>query len=459
MSGNLGSFFNPIYFGGYKTSVEDTLEGEETAVNMKYKYRNDDLVASLVRSSVRGVVGTGLNIRSNTGRFEYDRQIDGLLDEWGEVGNCELTGRLHFRGTQKLFQANITAYGGIIVRHHFNKTFEYGYKFEMIDVNRIDTSYNNNNYTNGIATNKYGQITFIRIFTDAKFTRSVSVKYSDLTLIQTPWDDVHRYSPLSPLKPAIRSTEFLREFGDSSLQAEKEKSKRGIIIGSKFYSSLTDYYTKLLEQAKNMFKTNSAKSKELAEETKGKVDGLRIQSADGVQYIPHGDEVHNMNIMNNTNYEELNKETKKTISSSAGNSAMDVFNDNPSSYNAALLGQNKAERTFSMDADDLFELLLKKIVSNAIKGFKIKGLINAPDFYTNKRKYVKLTYDRITTAHIDPTKTEKAISMALENGTTTIIDEASKNGYDWREQLEKDLLYKKTKKEMKKKMKKAKNEV
>ena len=459
MSSNLGGWFNPIMLNisGSKDTVEDTLEGEETALYMKTKLRNDDLISSLVKASVRGVVGRGLNIRSNTQDTEYDKLIDGLLDEWAEVGNCEITSRFSFRLSQKLMQTNISAFGGVLVRHYFDKRFEYGYKFELIDVNRIDTNYNTANYKNGIATDKWGQITFIRLFTNAKFTKTVSVSYKELTLMQTSWDDLHRYSPLSPLKPAIESTEFLKKYADSTLKAEEEKSKRGVIIGSKFYTALTDYYTKLLDSAKGMFKNDPIKSKALAEETKGKIDALRIQSADGVQYLPHGDEVHNMNFMNNTNYEELMKETKKTISASTGNNTMDAFNDSPSSYNAALLGQNKAERTFAMDADDLFDLLLKKIVSNAIKGFKIKGLIKAPDFYRNKRKYVRLVYDRVTTSHIDPVKVEKATKEALDNKTTTHIDEASKKGHNWEEQLEKELRYELKREQIMKKLKKEDN--
>lgn len=445
---NIKPFFHKFFsFQGTINQPEDTSEHEETALDISTRFQNEEMVASIVDAFKRGTVGEGILVLMESDDEIFNQHAQKMLKKTDKKRYHEITRRMSHRMAQRECVSNEKTRGGIIVRHHFRDDWKYQYKTEYISVDRIDTTYNSDGYQNGIKKDKWGEITYIRIYTDNTKSNSKDISYKHLTLYMTPWDSIHRYSPLSPLKPTLTGVAGLQEYATYEIKTAKNNSDRSIIVETAAYAALQEAAEKVL---RNERKKGTVEYKE----AQAFMNGVMIKSVSGVQHLPKGDIPHNMNIMNNTNFKELTEGGKKNISAAVGLSAAEAFGDNIMRYTDGLLGQNKSERSFEIDFDNLWDGLLEEIYINKLKGLANKGLLMKDDgngnpipltpaeFYRNIDDYTEMSPYRMTTAHLDPEKTEKATAKAIENGTTTLKDEIGKRGADYRVQL-KQTIYEK----------------
>lgn len=91
--------------------------------------------------------------------------------------------------------------------------------------------------------------------------------------------------------------------------------------------------------------------------------------------------------------------------------------------------------TFSDDIDEL-----KAIMSEIYETFVISAVLaNAvliPDFWENKRKYLKHEWIKSPKPWIDPSKEATANKTALDSGQKSLIDISAEAGEDWQDKID-----------------------
>ena len=282
---------------------------------------NNDTISAIKRTIEKHVIRTKLNIQSNTKDFKFNEEFEDNLRIWSKKGNCELTGRFYRGSAERALVAETEVLsGGFIIRHHYDKRFIMGYKFEIIPLHAIDRTQNNfaEGLFNGIQTNKNGEMTHIHIYTDINKTDSKPIKYKELTLCVKIWIDVSQYSGISPVAPILASLDLLQEYTMEEMKGAKRRATNNFIIRTHFYSEMK----RVAEKNRQL---TSADIANLYEKFKLEED------VSGAKYIPIEDEVTELGKSTQSVYDPLSQHTKRSLSAGVGLSPMVTVGEMPSS--------------------------------------------------------------------------------------------------------------------------------
>ena len=104
-------------------------------------------------------------------------------------------------------------------------------------------------------------------------------------------------------------------------------------------------------------------------------------------------------------------------------------------YSSARQGMSEDGLTY----DDEKELLLEamdEIYETFVISCVLAGVVQAPDFWGNKEKYLAHRWTEAPKKWIDPSKEATANRIALSTGQKTFKEIAAENGRDWKEQMD-----------------------
>jgi len=88
----------------------------------------------------------------------------------------------------------------------------------------------------------------------------------------------------------------------------------------------------------------------------------------------------------------------------------------------------------------LIEHFCREIYTEFVISAVLSGALKIPDFWQNKRKYLKHTWITPGWSWIDPQKEVKANSEALATGQDTLARICAERGEDWRDVLKQRAL-------------------
>ncbi len=429
-------------FGG---SHHEAMNSKSASVNSIVRELNaeDEVVASIRRVYEKQVIGTKLNIQSQTKNDIFNDSFENIIREWSKKGNCEISGRF-YRGLmeRKLVSEQEVLAGGFILRHHYSKRFKYGYKVELIPLSAIDRTKSNfiTGLFSGIATNNFGEITGIWIYKDQTQNESMLVPYKNLTLSVAPLYDLTQYSGTSPVAPILATLDVLSEYTLEELKGAKTRAVNNLIVKTHFYAEI-----KRMAQEASGTALTPAQLKALYEQMK------LSSNTDiyGAKYIPKEDEVVELGKNTQSVFEALDKTGKRGMSSAVGLSPMSMSGDMPSSYNASLYMAKVEEKTFEVALEDFVELAWREVFEVRLLNSLVLGdHINAPGYFIEPEKYRNLIFMRPSSDHIDPAKTQKGRTEGLDNKTMNPIDILASDGKDYKTQIAKEVAYEKERAEV-----------
>lgn len=135
------------------------------------QWSNNDYVRGfirLIRQNVVGPIGVTMQAKVTTPRGKLDKETNAALEadfcEWGERGNCDVTGELSWRAAQCLAAETAARDGEFIVRKIYGEEAgPHGFAIQFIDPMRLPTWYENTRMANGgfirhgIEFNSYGR--------------------------------------------------------------------------------------------------------------------------------------------------------------------------------------------------------------------------------------------------------------------------------------------------------------
>lgn len=146
------------------------------------QWANNDYVRGfvrLIRQNVVGPLGVTMQAKVTTPRGKPDTEANKALesdwDQWGELGNCDVTGKLSWREIQALVTETAARDGEFIVRLVYGKDAgPHGFALQLIDPQRLpvwmeNTKLNSGGFIrHGIEFNSYGRpVAYHFLSTDA----------------------------------------------------------------------------------------------------------------------------------------------------------------------------------------------------------------------------------------------------------------------------------------------------
>ena len=426
------------FFGFFGNTYEEEKAPNNQNTNNKVSNltdRNTFYGASSL-SYRRGVVGLGFNIRSKTTDKDFNQKFNYIIKNWsrktskkGNRSNCELTGRYFFQEAQRqMVDEYAVKRGGFIVAHHYSKAFKYGYKFELISLDRIDTTKHNEQTKeyNGIKHNSQGEILGIWIFKGNGI--SEFVKYDKLTLVVNKYADIHQYSAISPLNRVIEALEYIDNYKAKEMEGAGKRAETPLIIKT----------PRFVEIFKAYIGENKGKITKMSNELKDFFDLRRLDKKNKTnkfEYIAGDEELVETGKGVFTIYNDMWQNEAKGASAAIGLSAYSTVGIMPSSYNQALRAAQDEEANFAIYAQEIVEGCLREMIEHhLLTACILYGHLKVPA--EKLEEYQEIEFIRTEKGHIDPIKTAKAYTEDLTVNKTKSYQQAlSEKGKDPSEHL------------------------
>lgn len=447
-------------FGAINNHYEDEVGTDSEYVNkyVKGMGRNNPFFLSTKRAYRKGVSGTGFNIQSKT-RIKYkdkksgqevnfDKEFEKYIRRWSRKqggtqksrSNCEMTGRYYFEKAQRVLVDEYgVSSGGFIISHHLSNKFKFGYKFEIIPLQLIDTSKHNvaNRQYNGFEIDSNGEITHIWIFKDATKTQSSKISYKNLTLAVNTLYDPTQYSGASPLAPVLEALEYIDSYKATKMEEAKKRARNPIMVGTPYFNQMVKA---LIEEQSN--EKGGMDNVDRFEIAKTVHSLKRLDSKEKVQsdfaYISDDEIVTELGKAVEDIYEHMYVNESRSASAGVGLSSSTTSGEMYSSYNATLKASKDEEEEFKIIAQDIYEDAIREMIEVwLLNGLVIKGLLNPPKYWENPDIYRETQFLREERGHIDPVKTAKALTEnIMVNGTLTMPSALAKQNIDYMDYLD-----------------------
>lgn len=106
------------------------------------------------------------------------------------------------------------------------------------------------------------------------------------------------------------------------------------------------------------------------------------------------------------------------------------------SYSSARASMLEAWRSFNRRRDRLGTGFMDPIYGLFVEEMVNAGKIDAPDFYDNRTAYLRCRWIGPGKGWVDPVREAQAAQIRIDTGISTLEDECSEQGRDWRETLD-----------------------
>ncbi len=416
--------------------------------------RHNSTIASISRTYRSGVGSKTFNFQSKTLDIPFNKAFEQGVKLWSEKGNCEIRDQ-KYRGMieRDIVDAYAVKQGGVIVRHHFDEKFECGYKMELVPLYMVNTSkvgiIGSSAWVNGFKVNKYGAITHVAILENVRGTDNLASKdvpIAQLEIAINPWADMIQYSGVSPVLAIKETLEYIDQYKAKEMRGAGNRSDTPLIIKTPWFrEAFENMKARIIEARANTLKA-AGRGKVVWSDQELNVlnEGVKLRRLDTkVQgdvgrfaYIADDEELVETGKGVVTIYPEMYDNESKLASAAMGLTASSVVGQHESSYNAALKGAQGEEREFKIIFDDTVWLIWHNVYKKLQYGMILKGMLTASDYFREPGKYFKIEVLRAEIGHIDPSKTAKAVTEMLKNGTTNKARELRRQGLDPEEFLE-----------------------
>jgi lambda family phage portal protein len=104
-----------------------------------------------------------------------------------------------------------------------------------------------------------------------------------------------------------------------------------------------------------------------------------------------------------------------------------------SNYSSARQGLLEDQKTYKPEQKYIIETFCMEVYTSWLIWAVLAGEINIPDFWQNKKKYMRHKWYPPGWSWIDPLKEVKANQIALGSGQTTHAEICAGNGLDWKD--------------------------
>ncbi|WBC28546.1 portal protein [Thiohalocapsa phage LS06-2018-MD03] len=393
---------------------------QSTRKIVKWLSVNGTDIGAITTSNVNGIIGSSINVQSRIkGEKELNEDIEYYIEDWSN--NCDITGRWTLNSALRSMVEFTDKDGGFLLRHHYDSSWDIGYKFELIEVAMIDISEHDpeKNIYNGLKKDEYGAIIGIYLFKDENRYESSCVDYSELIFFSPIWLSLSQYTAISKFVSILPSVDKMERYTDAELDKVIEDAKAGRYWKTSMYDDILKL-TKEIQDSKEKIL--------MLKEIMNKLSNSGIKP-NGLTAIPLGDDIVKTENLSASIYPNLNKANKQNIAANQGLSSQIVYQDSSdSNYSSIKAMMAFAQIQWNTRWDDLYRKVVKPVIYNVVRQGADSKELPISKFYENKRKYFRIEVMRVTEIDIEPMKTANADSEKLENGSTSLREICRRKG-------------------------------
>ncbi len=397
--------------------------------------RNADNVGAIVDAYERNVVGTGIQlqakIRKDTSldseeNDELNDAIEELWKEWCKADNCDLTGQFCFSEMQTMAVRRRLVDGGIFFVFVYNYAERFPLKLQMKEVDELDTSilsYRRGNITNkvvsGIELTSYGKPVAYHFKEYDAYgwtgkSRRVDVKHAIFLQYKTRPSDIREISPMSRILTRLKD---INQYMDAISVKERVLACLSVFIKKVTGRDMGNHRALSIDRA------TGQRAKKLS-------PGM-------IETLDAGDEIQVVNPSGQaSNAKDFITTMMRSVSAALGLSYEAVSRD-MSEVNYSSARQNLLEdrRTYQVWQRYLVDHLCSKVYKEFLATSVLAGIIDIPDFFSNKERYTSCTFISNGLSWIDPLKEVRANEIAVNSNQITLSEVCAERGRDYKEVL------------------------
>lgn len=414
----------------FNATAEQTDQGQRDIIRARARdlERNSDLAEGIIGPLERNVVGTGIRVQAKimnddgTENEDLNRQIEELWKEWAKPRNCDVTGQQSIYEMQQMAVRRTAVDGGIFFTKAYTDGGPVPLSLQAREVDELDTSMvsfagmSGNRIVGGIELNKFNKPVaywFKKFTPDGYWTgeseRIAAGKVVFLWKKKRP-TQIREVSPLAKTLPRVRD---VNEFIEA------------VSVKERILACLAVFITK--------------------QNPTGVGRGAKIDDKSGYQQrtlapgmiheLQPGEKIDAVNPSGqSSNAKDFISIQQRMAGTGQGLSYEAVSRDmSQVNYSSARQGLLEDQRTYGMWQQFLVEHFCEEIYTEFVISAVLAGQLNIPDFWQNKKKYLKHVWISPGWSWIDPLKEVNANAKALQTGQDTLARLCAERGEDWRD--------------------------
>lgn len=395
--------------------------------------RNSDIAEAIIGPLERNVVGTGIRVQAKVLRSdgaeddELNQEIEDLWNEWCRPRNCDVTGQQSFQEMQAMAIRRLQVDGGIIFVKTYTKTGTVPFTLQAREVDDLDTSINvlpglnRNRVIGGIEMDQYNKPVayWLKKYTPDGFWTGKSERIEAQRIIFL-WrkirpSQIREISPLAKTLPRIRD---VNEFVEA------------VSVKERILACLSVFITKQqpggLGRGVSGGKTDNRSGYQQQTISPGMI--YELQPGENVAAVTPSGQA--------TSAKEFISTQQRLAGSGQGLSYEAVSRDmSQVNYSSARQGLLEDQRTYMIWQQFLIEHFCREVYTEFLISAVLSGQLNIPDFWQNRKKYLKHVWIAPGWSWIDPLKEVSANAKAIETGQDTLSRICAERGEDWRDVL------------------------
>lgn len=413
-------------------TAEQTDRGQRDIIRARSRdlERNSDIAEAIIGPFERNIVGTGIQVQSKiidddeSERDDLNTEIEDLWDEWCRARNCDITGQQSFYELQGMAIRRTLVDGGILFIKTYTSDGIVPFCLQAREVDELDTSLStphmagNKRIVGGIELDEFNRpiAYWFKQYTPDGFYTGKSERIPAKRVInlwrKTRPSQIREISQLTKALPRVKD---VNEFVEAISVKERilaclavfitKQNPGGVGRGSKV-DSKSGYQTKTISP--------------------GMIQEL--QPGETIQAVnPSGQ---------SSNAKDFITTQQRLAGAGQGLSYETVSRDmSQVNYSSARQGLLEDQRTYQMWQQFLIEHFCREVYTEFVISAVLSGQLNIPDFWQNKRKYLRHVWIPPGWSWIDPLKETTANAKALSTGQDTLARICAERGEDWRDVL------------------------
>ncbi len=393
-------------------------------------------VPAIIAAQVGGIVGGGINIQGADSNIEVNTAFETLLKRHNRPRNFSINGRYSRNEAFRLAEQFKLQHGGVLIKWHYGSVAgaEIPFTVELIGIDRIDTSKNDNKHTkNGLQTDNNGRLTHIWLFGSQKSTKSTRYSMKDMTYYAGIWVDLSQYTAVSQLTTVLSTIAQKDRYMEAELDSAIDRAKSGVLWSTELYDVITDAIKERLKASGDML------------EFKKVMDDLAARGVkpNGLTPIPSSDTIHQLENKTDSVVDTFSTQTQRSIASATGGSSVSTYKD---------VGQgNYATIKAAISFDDSqymigFDQLHQGFIEEYLERLYMVGVqtelipVSRANYFEDRNAYHLWDVLRASRRSVDEKNDASARKMNLEVGATTLVREFADRGRDFKEDMRKQAI-------------------
>lgn len=390
--------------------------------------RNSDMAEGIVNSFERNIIGTGMTLQAkvknedDTENEKLNDQIEELWEEWCRARNVDISGQQSFKEMQRMAIRRLQVDGGIIFVKVYTNDGLLPFKLQVREVDDLDNLKNsygdgNKRIVGGIELDEYNKpiAYYLKKFTPDGFYLGESERIPAKRVIFL-WDKKRptQVREISPMARTVQRVKDVDEFTEA------------VSVKERILACLSVFITK--NSPSGAMGRNIKVDKKSGYPTRTLAPGM-------IQELEPGETVSVINPSGQaSNAKEFITTQQRLAGSGQGLSYEAASRDmSQVNYSSARQGLLEDQKTYSIMQDFIKDHLCYEVYTEFVISAVLSGNLDIPDFWQNKRKYLKHTWITPGWSWIDPLKEVKANIEAIDSNMDTLANVCGSRGMDWKE--------------------------